>query len=693
MDSVAAAPAARAGRVDLERLLRPKSIAVFGGAYAEAVIAQCARMGYAGDLWPVNPSRASIGGRPCVADVARLPGVPDAAFLGVNRRASVALVRELSRIGAGGAVAFASGFGESDGEGEALQRALKDAAGGMPVLGPNCYGLINYLDGAPLWPDLHGGTRVGRGVALLMQSSNMAITASMARRALPLGYLVTLGNQACVGLPDVIDAVLEDDRVTAIGLHIEGIDNAVRFAGAAQRAAAKGVPMVALKVGRSARSSGLTRSHTASLAGAGEVFDVLLRRLRIGRVDSLPMLIEALKLLHAGGPLRGNRLVSLSCSGGEAALVADSAAGREVDLAEFSAEERARIGDTVSPLVSVSNPFDYHTYDWFRPDRLYATHCAVMAGSQDLTALLIDFPKQELGGSEPWAQAVEAFARAADATGRRAVVVSTLPECMPEARAAALLARGVAPLLGIDDALGAIAAAAQAAPDGKSGPMLTATAPGPDECVGLTEWHAKQRLGEFGIPLPRGFVCETEAEAIAAARAIGAPVAMKALHPDFAHKTEAGAVHLDVKGERRIEETFAVLAALGAPVLVEEMVGDALIELIVGAVRDPVVGLHLFVGAGGVTTELTRDGAVLLLPVDRGDVADAIRSLRIGPLFAGYRGGPVADLEAVIDIVLAVQRFVMAHLDSLSELEINPLMVRPRGAVATDALIRLCPGA
>ena len=681
----------QAGCFDLARLLRPKSVAVYGGRYAEAVIAQCEAMGYEGDIWPLHPTRDAILGRPCARSAADLPEPPDAAFIGVNREASVAIVRELSAVDAGGAVVFASGFGETGKEGAALQAELVEAAGAMPILGPNCYGFINYLDGALLWPDAHGGKRTERGVALVMQSSNMAINITMTRRALPLAYLIALGNQARVGMSRVIHALLEDERVSAIGLHIEGLGDVAGFIEAAEIAASRGVPLVALKVGRSRRSTRLTMSHTASLAGADNVMDALLKRLSIARVHSLPALLETLKLLHLGGPLAGNRVVSLSCSGGEAALMSDSAEGRGVELPDFDDATRARIAATVNRLVTISNPFDYHMFDWLHPDRLHQTHCEVMRHDHDLTVLVVDYPKDEIGQSHYWDDAVDAFVRASEVTGRRAAVIATLPECMPEARAAALMARGVVPLLGIDDALMAIEAAALAGRRQALKPPLRVGSRPPGEVRTLSEWESKQRLFEIGVEIPAGTLCERAEQALAAARAAGGPVAMKAISADLLHKTEAGAVMLDVRGDDAVRAAFDALFELGQFVLVEAMVHGAVAELIVGAARDPVVGLHLLIGAGGVMAEVLRDVAVLLLPVERHEVVDALNALRLRPLLEGYRGRPAADIEAVVDTVLAVQRFAMDNLEALEELDINPLMVRARGhgAIAADALIRL----
>lgn len=678
-------------RFRLDRLLRPKSVAVYGGRYAEAVIAQCEGMGYEGEVWPLHPTRDSILGRKCARTAADLPASPDAAFIGVNREVSVDIVRQLSAVNAGGAVVFASGFGETGEEGAALQAELIKAAGDMPILGPNCYGFINYLDGVLLWPDVHGGRRVDRGVALVMQSSNMAINITMTRRALPLAYMVALGNQARIGMSQIIHALLEDDRVSAIGLHIEGIGDAAAFIDAAQAAARRRIPLVALKVGKSSRSTRLTLSHTASLAGADNVMNALLERLCIPRVHSLPALLETLKLLHLGGPLAGNRLVSLSCSGGEAALMADSAEGRNIELPDFDEQSRSRIADTVNRLVTISNPFDYHMFDWLHPDRLHKTHCEVMRHDHDLTALVVDYPKDEMNQSVYWDDAVDAFVRAAEVTGKRAAVIATLPDCMPESRAAALMARGVAPLLGIDDALSAVEAAARAGVRRASKPPLRIAARSSGAIRTLSEWESKQRLKEFGLRIPGGNLCRTVDDAMAVARAGHGPVAMKAISSELLHKTEAGAVMLEVEGDDAVGAAFEKLSSLGEGVLVEPMIREVVAELIVGAARDPVVGLHLLIGAGGVMAEVLRDVAVLLLPVERSDVLRALQSLRLWPLLQGFRNRPAADVDAVVESVLALQAFVMAHLETLEELDINPLIVRAeaQGAVAADALIRL----
>ena len=224
----------------LDRLLRPKTIAVFGGLQAAEVIKQSQKMGFSGEIWPVHPKHDEICGLKVYRSVADLPGSPDAAFVGVNRFLTLDIVRDLREAGAGVAVCYASGFleaGADDADGARLQEELVEAAGDMPIIGPNCYGLINYCDGALLWPDQHGGRRLGpdeRGVAIITQSSNIAINMTMQTRGLPIAHVMTAGNQAQTGLPDMAIALLEDERVTALGLHIEAFQSAAKIRASSQ---------------------------------------------------------------------------------------------------------------------------------------------------------------------------------------------------------------------------------------------------------------------------------------------------------------------------------------------------------------------------------------------------------------------------------------------------------------------------
>jgi acetate---CoA ligase (ADP-forming) len=679
---------------DLRRLLRPRSIAVFGGWQAEGVIRRCAEMGFAGPIWPVHPTRAEVGGLPAFRRVADLPAAPDAAFVAVNRDATVGIVRELAAAGAGGAVCHAAGFKESGGRGVELQAALVEAAGAMPFLGPNCYGAINYLDGAMLWFDQHGGRRCERGVAVLTQSGNIGLNLTMQRRGLPIGHLLTLGNQAKVGLSDCIEALVDDPRVTAIGLHVEAVSDVAAFDAAARKALAARKPVVAVKAGRSDAGAALALSHTASLAGADAVMDALLRRVGIPRVASIPILLETLKLLHTVGPLPGRDLVTLSCSGGEAALIADAGAGRRVRFRPFAPEQAAAVHATLGELVTVANPLDYHVFIWGQPERLRATFTAVMACGWDLACLVLDLPRGDHCSDADWQVSLAAWEGARDATRGRAGVLATLPECLPELVAQRLIAAEIVPLAGIDEALAACESAADVGAAQAGEPpaaLLPAPEPRGDSAVTLDEWRGKRLLARFGLAHPGGGLAASPGEAVRAAEALGYPVAVKASSAALAHKSEFGAVALDLPDAAAVEAAAARMVALGEAILVEPMVADGVAELILGVSRDPQVGLCLCIGFGGVLVELLADRVLLLLPTTEAEVRAAVLGLRGAPLLAGFRGRPPGDLDAVAAAALAVARFAAAHADRLVELDVNPLIVRPAGlgAVAADVLIRM----
>jgi acetate---CoA ligase (ADP-forming) len=673
--------------VDLRRLLRPRSIAVFGGWQAEGVVRRCAEMGFSGPVWPVHPKKPGA-----FRSVAELPGPPDAAFVAVNREATVVIVRELAAIGAGGAVCHAAGFREAGGRGALLQGELIAAAGDMPILGPNCYGTINYLDGALLWFDQHGGKRCERGVAILTQSGNIGLNLTMQRRGLPIGHLMTLGNQAKVGLSDCLAALVDDPRVTAIGLHIEAIDDALKFDPAARKALAAKKPVVAVKAGRSDLGAALTLSHTASLAGADAAMDALLHRVGVARVASLPVLLETLKLLHTVGPLPGRDLITLSCSGGEAALIADAGAQRRLRFRPFAPAQVEDVRATLSDLVTISNPLDYHIFIWNQPERLRATFTAVLACGWHLACLVLDFPRTGTGSDADWRVSLRAWEEARDATRGATAVLATLPDCLPEAVAESLIAAGIVPLLGIDDAL----AAAEAAAD--IGAAQAAALPEPllpevalDGGTTLDEWRGKLLLAEYGVRHPGGRLVLEAAQAAAGAEELGYPVVVKAVGSALAHRSELGAVALGLRDAGAVHAAARSMAHLGEGLLVEPMVTDGVAELIVGIVRDRQVGLCLVLGSGGVLVELLADRSLLLLPTTAAEVRTALLGLKAGSLLQGFRGRPPGDLDAVVGTVLAVTRFAVAYGDRLVELDINPLIVRPvgKGAVAADVLIRM----
>lgn len=665
----------------LSRLLNPKSIAVIGGgAWCAAIIGAARQIGFRGDIFPVHPSGKKIAGLTAIKRLEDWPGKIDAAFIGINRHATIEAVKVLRGLGAGGAVCFASGFTEAaaeDASGRDLQARLVAAADEMPILGPNCYGFLNALDGVGIWPDQHGCTRVDSGVAILTQSSNMAINLTMQQRGLPIAFVATCGNMAQISQAELAEALLEDDRITAIGLHIEGFSDLRAWERFAAKAWARSVPVVALKVGVSDQAKSATVSHTASLAGSDAGAQALLDRLGFPRVHDLPGFLETLKLLHMSGPLPSNRLASISCSGGEASLMADTAHGHDVVFPPLNNRQRAELGEVLGPMVALANPLDYHTYIWRDTDAMTKAWAAMVDPDIALTMSVVDYPVTDAGD---WDCTVKAAIGAHQRTGGRFAIVSSLPELMPQRIADELEQGGVAPLYGLREAITAAeAAAAIRAPVAE--PLQL---PGEDRDADvLTEAEAKAELQAYGLDIPQSLTAVSAASAAQCARTMAAPLVLKGL--GIAHKSEAGAVQLGLNADE-IED--AVNAMPCEHFLVEEMITGGVAELLIGVTRDPAHGFVLTLAAGGVLTELLADSVSLLVPSSRECLKQSLTRLKTWPLLTGFRGRPAANLDAILDAAEALQAYVLANADTLSEAEINPLICTPARAVAADALIR-----
>jgi acetyl-CoA synthetase len=483
----------------------------------------------------------------------------------------------------------------------------------------------------------------------------------------------------------------------------------------------QGVPLVALKAGSSTLGAQTAMSHTSSLAGPDALYDALFARCGIARVRDPAGLIETCKFLHVHGPLAGKRIISASCSGGEASLVADLAQPRGLDMPAIPPAADARLRAVLGDKVHVANPLDYHTYIWGDLDAQTECFSGLMDCGFDATLLVLDYPRLDRCRADSWGTTVAAFAAAARYGGHGATVVASLPEDLPEDYANALMAQGIAPMHGIPDCLDAIAHAARmgaartrlahlqplaelvplapAAPGALHGSPRRVAAgedlnlsafSGAAPSHTLDEAAGKQALAAFGLPVPRGQVVSA-AEAAGFADSLGYPVVVKAVSAQLAHKTEAGGVQLNVPDAQGVRAAVASMAALSDRFLVEQMATQVVAEIIVGVQRDAQFGLSLTMGAGGILVELLQDAQTLLFPVVRDDVLHALQSLKSWPLLAGFRGKAAGDVDALVDAVLAIAAYAQAHAHSLLELDVNPVLVLPagQGVLAVDALIRM----
>jgi len=663
---------------DLSRLLNPRSIAVIGGSPAARVVEQCQKLGYTGKIWPVHPTKKEMHGVACFPSLADLPGVPDAAFVAVNRHLTLDAISQLSAMGAGGAVCYASGFAES-GDVE-LQAELVRRAGELPILGPNCYGYINALDGIALWPDEHGCLPVQHGVGIISQSGNVGINLTMQQRGLNMAYMVTVGNQAGGGVEDALQSFIDDNRVTAIGMFIEAVREPIRFAQLAQLAYKKGKRIVALQTGKSEAGALIAASHTASLAGNRQAYAALFERCAVATVETPTELIETLKMLDNGGVLSGYRLASLSCSGGEASLIADMSEFTNLKFEPFPAEQTARIEATLTELVHVANPFDYHTFMWGDKPAMTATFSETMRGEHDATLLLLDAPPREDQDSSSWLVAAEAFAAAAQATGRRAVCVATMSENFSESMRNSIMSLGLNAAQGLRETLVALDRAAWL---GTHSPMaLPAPVDAPGETALVDEANSKTLLASWGVPVPQGARC-TRDSVVSESQRIGFPITLKGL--GLAHKSEAGAVAVGLRDAEQLTAALNAMPSDIAEFLVEQTVTGIVAEVLVSIRRSAPLGWLITVGAGGVLTELWKDTQCLLAPATAPVLHGALQKLRIAPILNGYRGKPAANIDSLVSAILTLQHNVVGS--ALAEVELNPVLVTTTSSVAVDALI------
>ena len=669
----------------LSRLFSPKNVAVVGGGvWCRSVIEQLLKIGYKGKIFPVHPFKEEILGIKSFKDLEDIPAIIDATFIGVNRNITIEVVKQLNSLNAGGAVCFASGFleaeGDKQGSGE-LQKSLIEAAADMPILGPNCYGFINYLDHAALWPDQHGGTTVDKGVAILTQSSNIAINITMQTRGLPISYIMSVGNQASLGFSEIGMYLLLDPRVTALGLHIEGIGDLRAFEELATKARKLGKPIVALKVGKSAEARKAAQSHTASLAGDAQSAKSLFKRLGIAEVDRLEVLIDTLKIFHSYGPLSSKNVRSLSCSGGEASLVSDLAQAYGIQFPKLEKENISELRSVLGEMVALSNPLDYHTYIWGDIDAMASTFIAMMRQHNGITIIIVDFPRDDNCDPSAWNCVITAAKMAKKSENKPLALVSTLSENIPEHVSFELLESNIITLHGLDTALAAISASSSNQTLAPPKPIFLSNPTG--KSILVDEYDAKKSLEKYGLKLPETEKC-LQSDAHLVSDQIGYPVVIKAL--GSAHKSELGEVFLNLENQKSVKEALRKISK--KHVIVEKMIGDAVVELLVGIVHDPAHGMLLTVGAGGVLTEILSDTSSILLPSSKNEVFECFNQLKISKIAKGYRGALGVDINQIIDAIMKIQDFVLDNRDKLFEIEINPLIVTTSEVIVADALIR-----
>jgi acetyl-CoA synthetase len=694
--------------MDLTPLLQPRSIAVVGatsrpGSYADETLRNLRRMGFRGRVWGVHPTRRRVHGRTCVPTVGDLPDPVDAVVVAIPAAGVPAVIDQAGERGCGGAVVYGAGFGETP-DGERLQADLRAAAArhALPVCGPNCDGIVALHDRAALWGDALVPREAGH-VAVISQSGNVAVNALAAVRGLRLHTVISCGNQAVVDAGDWLHAVAQRDGVRSVALFLESDGDGARLCEALALCADAGIGVAVLKVGASAAGASAAAAHTGAVAGDHAAFRALVEEAGAAWAGDVHDLLELAKALavRRARPRGDGGLAILTCSGGDSGLGADEAQRCGLALPALQADTAERVRALLPAAATVANPLDYTALVWGEVETLRDMIAAVGDDpGVDHTLVFYDQPVGLEGAvRESWDAVREGIRAGAQASAVPTLVASTLPELLDDEAAWELAEADVAAVAGLRTALAC--AAALRRPPGDPARLRTIaaaaaarSAPGP----WLDEASAKAMLAGAGIRVPPGRVARDEDDAAEIFARLGRPVALKLVAAGMRHKTEAGAVALGLEDERNVRWAYRDLvrtrnpthpppnhhAHADARVLVEAM-APAGIELLVSARRDAVVPV-LTVGLGGIWTEAFGDAAVIPLPADAARVERALRSLRAAPLLAGTRTGAPVDVGAAA--ALAARAGALLLDQGLELLELNPVLVNARGAVAVDAVIR-----
>jgi len=702
----------------LQPLLAPRSVALVGatereGALGRIVYRNLLEAKLKGTLYPVNPKHETIFGRQAYARLADLPDKVDLAVVVTPARTVPQIVREAGAAGARAAVVLTSGFAETGAAGKALQDELVQAAraGGVRVLGPNSLGLMRTDTG--LNATFARGNALAGGLALVSQSGAIcsAILDWATRSGIGFSSVVSLGGAADIDFGEVLDYLVGDMATEAILMYVEGIHEARRFVSAV-RAAARVKPVIALKVGRYLGGSRAASSHTGALVGSDAVFEAALRRAGAVRVRTYTQLFAAARALSGHLAPRGERLAIVTNGGGPGVVAADSAAENAVPLAQLSPETIRALEEQLPPQWSHGNPLDI--IGDAPPERFAAATAAALA-DPNVDAVLVMYSPVAVTEPEAAARAVSHVSR----NRTKPLFAAWLGDINPNESRRHLDEAGIPNFYTPENAVEAfsflcahrrnraqlmevpavLSGTEQSVPDFQAALAVRDAALAEGRSV-LTEREAKRLLGAFGVPLPRSEVVTSREDALQRAREIGFPVALKIQSRDLSHKSDVGGVRLDLQSPEMVASAFDDMMRHVRALRPQARIDGALVqqmlrfphsrEVLVGVASDAVFGPVISFGAGGVAVEAVRDTAVALPPLNAPLAHELMSRTRVHRLLGAYRDVPAADLEALAEILSAVSRMA-SLLPWLKEMDLNPVLAHPGGAVVADARVVIDP--
>ncbi|HLI22353.1 MAG TPA: acetate--CoA ligase family protein [Stellaceae bacterium] len=687
------------------RLLRPRSVAIVGaspdaGSIGFNALENLLRAGYQGEIHLVSRSRKEINGRPCVPSIDDLPLGVDAVVLVVPEAVVVDSVAACARRQAGSAVVFASGFAEVGAEGKAKQDRIREIAreSGVLVLGPNCIGLRNFAGNNALTfePVTEPAPTITEGAAVIAQSGAMTSNLKLAlfAKGVPVTCAISTGNEAVLGVEDFLADCLDQPGNRVFALFIEQVRRPAVFLDLVRRARREGKPIVLLHPGRTAIARETAKSHTGAFAGDYQTMRAILTHEGVVLVDTMDELFDTTTLLARWPEPSPLPVGAISNSGAFRGISLDMAADIGLELAALTAETKAKLKAMLPAYATIDNPLDITTVGLAQPQVFGNTAQAVL-DDPGVGGLVLAFipgaPEFQMVRCRSLLPAIEHATKpvAFSMFGDETKLIEEFPRTLRE--------RNVPLFRSPDRALRAMAhvsAYGRARMRAAVSPKTLAQSVTIAERGPIAEYRAKAYLKELGIAVPAGSLVMNVDHACAVAEAIGYPVVLKAQSPALLHKSDAGGVIVGIKDAAALRTAWPVLhenVARAKPclaldgVLVEAMAKPG-VELIVGARRDPEWGPVLMIGLGGIWTEALKDVALLSADLGDDEIIEALARLKGAALLDGLRGAPPSDKRAVAQVAASLGALMRATPDLL-DIEINPLMVYPSGAIALDALM------